>query len=371
MKKIFLISLLFLSTLIYWSCTTPHSLDTGSNAHYKGEKPKNVILMIGDGMGVTQITAGLYTNNNQLNMERFKIIGLHKSHSESHLVTDSAAGATAFSCGQKTYNGAIAMDKDTMPIETILEMAEKKGLATGLVATCKITHATPASFIAHNKTRKDDEGIAADFLKTDFDLIVGGGSKYFEQRKDERNLVKELKDKGYHVSDFFHEKTEDLKMNPSKPLAFFTALDNPVMKTEGRDYLPSIAKKSADFLAERGKEKGFFMMIEGSQIDWGGHANNSDWIVNEVHDFDQAIGKILDFAEKDGETLVIVTADHETGGYAINNESKMGDLKTAFTTDKHTADLIPVFAYGPGAENFGGIYENIAIFDKMKMLLNF
>jgi alkaline phosphatase len=118
-------------------------------------------------------------------------------------------------------------------------------------------------------------------------------------------------------------------------------------------------------------DRGFFLMIEGSQIDWGGHANDSEYIISEMLEFDRAIGEVLDFAQRDGETLVIVTADHETGGYAINNGSSMGNIQGAFTSDYHTADLIPVFAYGPGAERFGGIYENTAIFDKMKLLYNF
>ncbi|MEL7162124.1 MAG: alkaline phosphatase, partial [Bacteroidota bacterium] len=115
----------------------------------------------------------------------------------------------------------------------------------------------------------------------------------------------------------------------------------------------------------------FFLMIEGSQIDWGGHANDSEYIISEMLEFDKALGEVLDFAARDGQTLVIVTADHETGGYAIQYGSKMGEIDGAFTSDYHTADLIPVFAYGPGAEQFSGIYENTAIFDKMKKLFAF
>jgi alkaline phosphatase len=365
--------LLFI-TLVFcvaWS-SCDNTIANPINTVNEAPKPKNIILMVGDGMGVTQITAGLYTNGNKLNMEQFKVIGLHKCYAYDDLITDSAAGATAFACGIKTYNGAIAVDPDTIPIKTILEMAEENGLATGLVSTSTITHATPASFIAHHKVRGKHESNAADFLKTDIDLFVGGGKTYFELRKDDdRDLTEELKAKGYHVSNFFDEEINDLKMDPAKPLAFYTANENPLMASEGRDYLPGISAKSVDFLAERGKEKGFFLMIEGSQIDWGGHANQSDYIITEMHDFDKAVGKVLDFAKADGETLVIVTADHETGGYAINKGSKMDSLNTAFTTDYHTADLIPVFAYGPGAENFGGIYENTAIFHKMKELFGF
>ncbi len=367
MNRIIIFTLL--GCLLWTGCE--NAMSSNPSVDTTPQKPKNIILMVGDGMGVSQITAGLYTNNNQLNLERFPYIGLHKSYAYDDLVTDSAAGATAFSCGIKTYNGAIGVDKDTIPVETILERAEKEGLATGLVSTSTITHATPASFICHNKIRKQHEENAADFIKTDIDLFVGGGKNYFDLREDDRNISMELKKKGYNVSDFFQEETNDLVMDPSAPLAFFTANTDPLAAQDGRDYLAGISGKSVAFLAERGKEKGFFLMIEGSQIDWGGHANQSDWIVAEMHDFDKAIGQVLDFAEKDGETLVIVTADHETGGYAINKGSTMDSLETAFTTDYHTADLIPVFAYGPGAEDFSGIYENTAIHAKMMELFGF
>ncbi len=365
MKKTILLSIAFCCSFL--ACEMPLETETSK----KNDPPKNIILMIGDGMGVTQISAGLYTNGNKLHLERFKVVGLHKSYASNDLVTDSAAGATAFACGIKTYNGAVGVDTDTMPVKSILEMADENGLATGMVSTSTITHATPASFICHQNKRKQHQKNAAQFLDTDIDLFVGGGKEHFEKREDGKNISDSLKAKGYVVSDFFQEPIKDVKMDPTKPLAYYTANTDPVTAAEGRDYLPGMSKKSVSFLKERGKEKGFFLMIEGSQIDWGGHANESDYIITEMHDFDKAVGHVMDFAEADGETLVIVTADHETGGYAINKGSTMDSLVTAFTTDYHTADLIPVFAYGPGAENFGGIYENTAIFDKMKMLYGF
>ncbi|MGB1216635.1 MAG: alkaline phosphatase [Saprospiraceae bacterium] len=358
-------SLIAICSILLFSCETP------APKVEEAPKPKNIILMVGDGMGVTQVTAGIYTSKDSLNLEQFPVIGLHKSYASNDLITDSAAGATAFSCGVKTYNGAIGVNPDTIAVKTILEIAEEHDLATGLVSTSTITHATPGSFIAHQKNRKMHEEIAKDFLNVDFDLFAGGGKTYFESRKDSLNLSEELKKKGYNVSDFFQVKPSELVMDASKPLVYYTANTNPVAVSEGRDYLPSISGKSARFLDERAKENGFFLMIEGSQIDWGGHANESDYIITEMHDFDKAIGEVLEFAKQDGETLIIVTADHETGGYAINKGSKRDSLVTAFTTDYHTADLIPVFAYGPGSEEFAGIYENTAIFDKMKELFGF
>jgi len=348
------------------------SIKESDEAKKLNKRPLNVILMIGDGMGLTQITAGLYRNGNKLNLERFPVVGLHKSYSSSDLVTDSAAGATAFSCGVKTYNGAIGVDKDAAPVPTILEEAEGKGLATGMVATSAITHATPASFIAHVRSRDQYEDIAADFMKTEIDLFIGGGRQYFERRKsDDRNLWQELEAKNYLVSALAKEDLDKVVLDFSKNFAFFTAEGEPVPASAGRDYLPLASRLASVFLNQRSKGKGFFLMIEGSQIDWGGHANDSKYIIDEMIDFDKAIGAVLDFAAEDGNTLVIVTADHEAGGYAIMLGSSMDSIVPGFTTNGHTGTMIPVFAYGPGSELFGGMYENTAIYRKMRAALNF
>lgn len=372
LKNHIVFSLILSVFLILTACksTEKQIKSTHHSTTVTHKKPKNIILMIGDGMGLTQITAGLFMNNNHLNLEQFPIVGLHKSYSCDDLITDSAAGATAFSTGKKTYNLAIGVGCDSMPLETILEWAEKRDMPTGLVATCTVVHATPASFIAHVKKRDSYEEIAADFIKTDCDYIVGGGKNYFTKRKnDERNIVEEFKKKGYQYSDFVEDDIFKIQPDPSKNFLFFTANDHPLPVSSGRDYLPFVSEQCARFLDKKAKNKGFFAMIEGSQIDWGGHANNSEYIYTEMIDFDKAIGKVLEFAKQDGETLVIVTADHETGGYSLVTGSKMGNLIAKFTTDKHTPDLIPVFAFGPGAELFSGIYENTAIYDKMKKLL--
>jgi alkaline phosphatase len=206
-------------------------------------------------------------------------------------------------------------------------------------------------------------------MKTEVDLFIGGGKKYFDNRSDKKNLSKQLRENGYYVSDFVTETLEDVEIPMDKNFAYFTANDNPLPAYQGRDYIGVAARKAISYLDQKSADKGFFLMIEGSQIDWGGHANNSDYIVSEVIDFDNAVKAALDFAEKDGQTLVVITADHETGGYAINKGSTLDSLVTQFTTDYHTADLIPVFAFGPGAAEFGGIYENTAIFDKMMKAL--
>ena len=334
------------------------------------ERAKNVILLIGDGMGLTQISAGTFANSNYTNFERFKEIGLHKPYSSNRLITDSAAGATAFSCGVKTYNGAIGVRRDSMAAKTILERAEEAGMSTGLISTSSITHATPASFIAHIKWRKNMEGIAADFLKTEIDYFVGGGRKYFDARdSDDRNLLTELRDKGYVISSYFEEDLNKISIDHTKNFGYLTASEEPLRRMEGREYLELAVRKGLYHLDNHGSN-GFFLMVEGSQIDWGGHANDLEWILSEFSEFDQVVGQVLDWAQKDGETLVIVTADHETGGLAIQPDSKMNKINASFTSDYHTGTMIPVFAYGPGASEFSGIYENTAIYFKMKALLD-
>ncbi len=331
---------------------------------FKAKKPKNVILMIGDGMGVAQIFAGLTANNGQLYLENFKNTGFSKTQSSDNYITDSAAGGTALSSGVKTYNGAIGMDSNKKPVTTILEDAENKGLATGLVSTSTITHATPASFIAHQPDRNMYEDIAADFLKTDIDVFIGGGYSHFTKRKDGRNLVDELKQKGYT----FEQELDKIEKVNSGKLAALVADGDAGRLAARKDMLPVSTKTAINILSNN--KKGFFLMVEGSQIDWGGHAGNTVYVVEDMLDFDRSIGKALEFAAGNGETLIVVTADHETGGMAITGGNmKDGTVKGGFVTGGHSAIMVPVFAYGPGAEEFNGIMENTEVQQKIKKLL--
>jgi alkaline phosphatase len=357
--------------LVLNACSPNQQLATTKFESSEIKKPKNIILMIGDGMGLGQLTAGMYANGNRLNLEQFPVVGLQKTYSYNKLITDSAASATAIACGIKTYNAAIGVNKDTLPVKTILEEAEEHGLKTGLVATSTVVHATPASFITHRPFRSMYELIAEDFLKIDIDLFIGGGRKFFDtQRKDGNSLIPKLEAKGYTVTGNYEKELISLNLNQIDKLAYFTANDTPIPHAAGRDYLPLASIMAADFL-NGGKQNGFFLMIEGSQIDWGGHSNDTKYIISEVQDFDRAIGKVLKFAKKDRETLVIVTADHETGGFAINPKSRMDSIIGAFTNSYHTGTMVPVFAYGPGSELFSGIYENTDIHKKMRHCLGF
>jgi alkaline phosphatase len=331
---------------------------------FKSEKPKNIIFLIGDGMGISQIFAGLTANQGKLFLENCKYIGFSKTQSLDNYITDSAAGGTALSCGVKTYNGAIGVDADTIPVKTILEDAEEKGLATGLVSTSAITHATPASYIAHQPNRGMYEEIAADFLKTDIDVFIGGGIGHFVGRKDGRNLITELREKGYTVeSDLAKIK----KVKEGKLAGLTAQIHNPRMAERG-NMLPASTQTAINILSKN--DKGFFLMVEGSQIDWGGHASSTIYVVEDMLDFDQTIGNAIKFAAKDGETLVVVTADHETGGMAITGgDMNTGMVKGSFPTGDHTGVMVPVFSYGPGAEQFTGIMDNTEIHTKMKKLL--
>ncbi len=328
--------------------------------------PKNVIFMIGDGMGIAQIYSGMVANGNKLALEQCTYSGFSKTYSASNFTTDSGAGGTALACGVKTKNGMIGMNPDSVAVSSILEQAEKNKLSTGIVVACAVTHATPASFIAHQVNRNMYEEIAADYLKTNIDVFIGGGKKYFEDRADGKDLTQDLIAKNYKVA----YTLADVKATKTGKLAGLLYDDqNPGMPERG-DMLPESTVAAIDIL--KNNPKGFFLMIEGSQIDWACHDNNAKQAVLEMQDFDKTIGKVLEFAKKDGNTLVIITADHETGGMTILN-GKMGsdDMNVVYTTKNHSGVPVPVFAYGPGAENFTGFMENTSFKQKLEKLLKF
>jgi alkaline phosphatase len=359
------IAILVLGFLTFFLCCCNKREESGQSSDFptqvKNGKPTKIILLIGDGMGTAQIFAGLTANKGKLNIERCTAIGFHKSQSFDQYVTDSGAGATAFSTGSKTNNGSIGVDATGLAKPTILEIAESHNMATGMVTTCSITHATPASFIAHQASRTMGEEVAMDFLKTDIDVFIGGGKNHFTQRKDGKNLLDSLKKRNYQVVESFAEIT---KITAGK-LAGFTADAEPIKMLEGRG--PQLLQGTQTALNILNKNpNGFFLMVEGSQIDWGSHNNDGAYLTSELIDFDIAVGAALDFAQRDGNTLVIVTGDHETGGLSlVNGDMKAGTIEAKFATKGHTGVMIPVFAYGPGAEKFIGMYENVSIFEKM------
>lgn len=329
-------------------------------------KRPNIILMIGDGMGVAHIYAGITANNGPLAIQQFKNIGFSKTNSASDYTTDSGAGGTAIATGNKTFNGAIGVNTDSIPVKSVLEYAEDIGFATGLVATSSITDATPASFIAHRARRYDLANIALDFLNTDVDVFIGGGRRDFTIRPDSLYLIDSLRANGYTV--LF--SMDSIKSVSSGKLAGLTAeVHNPTMK-EGRGDMLLDATETALRILNQNR-KGFFLMVEGSHIDKVAHAKDTLGVTQEMIDFDKVIARVLEFARADGNTLVIVTADHETGGLALpHGNLETGEVEGVFIqTAAHTGVMVPVFAFGPGEEKFRGFMENTDIFYKMMEVL--
>jgi len=351
--------------LLFIACTTANRTTSVPGASVTfAERPKNVILLIGDGMASPQVSAGLYWKGVGKSVwERFGIVGFHKSHAHDECVTDSAAGATAFSCGQKTKNGAIGMvPPDYTPCRTILEELDSQGWATGMVVSCSATHATPASFIAHQDIRAFTESIAEDYLNTALDCFVGGGKGYFDDRPDKKNLLDSLRQRGYVIQS--GTGFGRMPMNGAAPFMLFTADREPQSALAGRHYLPEATSKVCAYLQKR-SPKGFFLMVEGSQIDWALHANDPLWLKSEMLDFDATVSAALRFAETDGETLVIVTGDHECGGLGLNRDLNKNKFAPAFAARLHSAAMVPVYALGPKAELFSGVYQNTDIYFKM------
>ncbi len=346
--------------------------DTFSNPspiHEVNKKPKRIILMIGDGMGLQQVTAGMYGNNDKLNLERSTSIGFHKSYSADNLIADSAASGTAMASGIKTNNGYIGVDEEGLPVKTILEEAKEKGISTGIITNASFTFSTPAAFVAHTTSKEDQENIASFYLETEVDFLVGGGKKYFDQRtSDSRNLYRELESAGYQVSDYSKTEFGKGSFDFNENYAFFLSNDLQDDIEKSRKDLFTACQLAPSFLKNHGEGE-FFLMIEDAMIDRAGLENDSDFIIQEIINFDKAIGEILKFAQQDRETLVIITGDHETGGYAINPGSTRDTILGFFVSTQPTASLIPVFAYGPGSESFSGIYDNTDLYRKMKSAL--
>lgn len=322
--------------------------------------PKNIILLIGDGMGVSQVTAAKIVKG-KLEMERLNVGGLLTTHAANTLYTDSAAAGTALATGYKTKKGAISVSPDNKPLKTVLEYAEEKGKATGLVASSSLTHATPASFASHVDKRSKANLIAEHITKSGVDVLFGGGWAHFipkstkdSKRKDDKDLLSELKKRMTVIT----SAEEFWKLGDVDAAAGFFAAKHLPKAKERNPGLDKLTAKAIDILSKN--KDGFFLMVEGSQIDWAGHKNSQEDIIEETIDFDKAVGVAMDFAVKNTSTLVIVTADHETGGFAVLNGSvkdkKVSDSK--FTNKGHTASMVPLFAYGPGSSLFSGINDN-------------
>lgn len=321
------------------------------------KKAKNVIVLIGDGTGLAQLYAGYEANNHFLNIYTMPYTALSKTSCTNKRVTDSGAGGTAIACGQKTHEYAIGVDANDKPITSMLEIAKQRGKRTGILVSCDVCHATPASFMAHVPNRNMMEEIAEFYLQDNVDIFMGGGKKRFDQRKDGRNLIDSLKNHGYEV--VFNEQ-EMFNTKTQKIAGLFAENYMPLFKERG-NILQNALTLTLSRLNQNNK-KGFFLMFEGSQIDSKAHDNDYEAMLGEIKDFDECVRIALDFAKKDGNTLVVVTADHETGGLTINDDGKAGTMPK-WSTGWHTGVPVIIYAYGPGSENFHGVIENNETFD--------
>ncbi|MCK8120883.1 alkaline phosphatase [Pseudoalteromonas sp. 2CM32C] len=286
--------------------------------------PKNVIYMIGDGMGPAYTTAYRYfkddptTKSVEQTVFDTMLTGMARTYPDDHtVVTDSAASATALSSGHKSYNGAIAVDTDKKPLKTMLEIAKQRGMTTALLATSQINHATPASFAAHNESRNNYDEIANDYIdnkiagKLPVDLMLGGGTKYFI--RDDRNLVDEFKAAGYQYGDDIQNLNQITQL---PAIGLYAAKGLPFALDENPTRLTKLTSIALDLLDNQNKD-GFFVMIEGSQIDWCGHANDIACAMAEMDDFASAIEKAKAYVDKNKDTLLVITADHSTGGLTL------------------------------------------------------
>lgn len=345
-----LIAIVVLFCMLHWNCQTVAS------SNQQQTTPLNVILLIGDGMGLAQISAASFTNGG-LFLDLFKCLGLIQTSSANDYITDSAAGATAYSTGKSTYNGAIGLGADSSKQITIVEAAEQKGLSTGLIATCSITHATPAAFYAHQKNREMHQAIANDLYPQNIDFIAGSGKPYFNEQL--------LKAQQYQV----HTGTTSPTVKVGEKLCWFynDSINMPKAPVRG-PWLKQATELALKQLSNNAK--GFFLMVEGSQIDWGGHNKDFNYTNTELIDFDLAVGAALAYAKTHSNTLVIVTADHETGGLSLNaGDLKNKTLSTNYANGHHSGIMVPIYAYGPGAEQFTGTYKNTEVHAKIKALL--
>ena len=348
------------------------------------KKAKNVILLIGDGMSASQITSYRLLKegpNGRIAMDRFPISGIVLTHSADAIITDSASSATAYSTGSKTKNSYLGVDKDGQILENLTEKLDDFGFISALISTSEVTHATPAAFSSHVDSRRDTDEISSQMLESKVATILGGGRNFFlppekgGKRKDKRNLLEEAK-KSHKILTHKNQLVIS-NINPSEKILGLFA--NEHLRDEGTpDNHPSepTLTEMLKFSLERAKAaidnqcRGSFIMVEGSQVDWAGHANNIDYLERELGEFDEATRYALDYAKNNQNTLVVVTADHETGGlliepialsYYTGNNIKFS-FNTAIGGGSHTGAPVPVYAYGPGSMNFSGTLDNTDVY---------
>ena len=347
MKRVFVIVSVLLMIPLFFSCEKKGNVI---------EEPKavNVIYMIGDGMALPQVFATMLATGEDLAFCQFPYIGVVDTRSASNDITDSAAGGTALACDKKTKNGMVGMDVDTLAMESILDVLADQGKSTGIVVTCYSGHATPADFYAKVPKRSMYEDIAIQMAESDkLNVMIAGGRKHFNQRKDSLDLLTRMENElGWKV----YDTLADIDTTCMKYAVLANRGHMPKYEERG-DFLPEGVKTALKTLEQ--DEDGFFLMVEGSQIDFACHAGDSAWMVDETVDFSNAVQVALDYAKTHDNTLVVVTADHETGGLTmIDPQGHYSNVSLNYSTRSHTCLPVMIYAYGPGAELFTGWMQN-------------
>lgn len=324
------------------------------------KRVKNVILLIGDGTGLAQWYAGYTINGGALNVFNMRFTGLSKTSSYDSYITDSAPGSTAFSSGEKTNNRAVGVDHTGKALPLLPDILSKRKIKTGLVTSGDLTDATPADFYAHQTERNSSNAILNDLLSAPVDIIMGE-----KPETNDQTLEQKLSKKFTIVS-----SVDDVNQQTVTPLMVADKKAGLSVLDGRADWSQKAFDKTIAILSKN--SNGFFLMQEGAQIDHGGHSNNLPWLATELSDLDKTVGKAMQFADSNGETLVIVIADHETGGLSLTGgDYKKRYISGQFSTDDHTAIPVPVFAYGPGSQLFTGVYENTEVFRKILKALTF
>lgn len=332
---------------------------------------KNIIFLIGDGMGLSSVSMMQLENNYEPTIfDRAENIALQKSYSLDNRVTDSAASGTALATGTKTNNTMLGQTPDGTRLVSLMDIAHERGMQTGIIATTYLQHATPGAFFAHTESRNNYPTITEQLVASTIDVAIGGGMGFFKELYGSREGAEEaLNDAGYTLI----EDMATLKAYKGRKRVMALLGDYEVGANTG-SYLAEATAEAIRLFDKRG-DKGFALMVEGSLIDGMGHANNAEAMQLEMDSFMQAVEVAVEYAEKSGNTLVVVTADHETGGLSIvsgNSDFRLSEqgIEYRWTTNGHSGQMIPIYLYGAGAEEINGIMENSEFGAKLKALIS-
>lgn len=322
---------------------------------------RNVIFLIGDGMGLSQITAAAYANCG-LTLMNFNYIGLQRNNALGAFTTDSAAGGSALATGERHANRHISMTEQGEAVPSLSDWFRGKGLPVGVVTLGNAVDATPTAFYGHSVERDNADELTRCLLDTPVDLLCGSGIRQFTERGDGIDLIGELS-KSYR----FVRSIDEINAAEGRVVCIDERMDE-AAEESNLGLLAEATRAAIDKLQERG-DKGFFLMVEGAKIDYAGHSRCLPGSVIEMLSFDLAVAEALKFADENGQTLVVVTADHETGGLVLlDGDEQSGRIMGVYTTDDHTPAMLPVFAYGPGADRFCGTYLNTEIARRIREL---